>query len=198
MSIGRAIVMASLAGAALTFGVAHAQAGAPCVGQCYEKVVSPPVYGSVAEQVMVAPPRVIAHRTPAEFATVHRTVTISPEHTVARHAPAEYSTVAETVMVSPGGKRWVVRRDYHGREIGCWEYTPPQYVTRHRTVVVRPASTIYQRVPAVTAVEAQQVMVRPPSVSHETVPPVYATRHRTVLVSPGEASWQPVGGHRRY
>ncbi|WP_342360562.1 hypothetical protein [Terrarubrum flagellatum] len=185
--------MASCAAAALAAGVGRVDAGERCVGQCFEKVATPPVYGSVAEQVMVAPPRHVVHRTPAEFAVVPRPVTIAPEHTVARYVPAEYASVAETVMVSPGGKRWVVRRDYYGREIGCWEVTPPEYATRTRSVVVRPAATLYERVPAVTAMRAQHVMVRPPSVSYETIPAEYATRQRTVLVSPGGAEWRPIG-----
>lgn len=197
MKIGRTILMTGLAAAALAFGLANAQAGGCAGGECYEKVVTPPVYGSVAEEVMVAPPRTVSRVIPGEFATVPQFVTIRPEHTVARHAPAEYATVSEKVLVSPGGKRWVVRRDHHGREIGCWEYEPPRYAVRHRTVVVRPASVIYERVPAVTAVREQQVMVRPPSIARETIPAVYTTRHRTVMVSPGSASWRPIG-HRHH
>lgn len=198
MNIGRTVLMAGLAAGALTFGLAQAQAGGCRGGQCYEKVVSPPVYGSIAEQVMVAPPRTYSRVVPGEFATVPQFVTVRPEHNVARHVPAEYATVGEKVLVSPGGKRWVVRRDYHGREIGCWEYEPPKYAVRYRSVVVRPAATIYERVPAVTAVREQQIMVRPPSIAQETIPGVYATRHRTVMVSPGAESWRPIGGYRGY
>lgn len=190
---GRFLAMATIAAAALAYGVAGVQAGGCPGGQCYEKVATPPSYGVVAEQVMVAPPRAVAHRVPAEFAVVSKPVTLRPEHVVARHMPAEYSTVAEKVMVSPGGKRWVVKRDHYGREIGCWEYEPAQYAVRHRTVVVRPPTVMYERMPAITELRPQHVMVRPPSVSVETIPAVYATRHRTVMTDPGGVAWQPIG-----
>lgn len=199
MTIARTIMMASFAAAALSYGVSQAHAGGrPCVGECYEKYVTPPVYGAVAEKVMVAPPRTISHVVPPKFAVVPETVTIRPEHVVAHRTPPQYATVAEQVMVSPGGKRWVVRRDYYGREIGCWEYEKPQYVTRHRTVVTHPGSVVYSRVPAVTAVREREVMVRPPSIAHETIPAQYAVRERTVLVRPATAGWRPVGHHRSY
>ncbi|MBN9064407.1 MAG: hypothetical protein BGP06_01835 [Rhizobiales bacterium 65-9] len=194
MNIGRTIVMAGLAAAALTFGLAHAQAG-ECAGACYEKVSGPPVYRTIVEPVMVAPPLTRTRVTPAQFVTVPQVRTIAPEHIVARQIPAEYATVNEKIMVSPGGKRWVVRRDYHGREIGCWEETPPRFVVRQRTVLVRPASTFYERVPAVRAARPQHIMVAPPSVTRETIPAVYAMR-RVVTVSPGPVEWKPL--ERRY
>lgn len=179
--------------AALVGGLASAKAGGPCVGDCYRKVVTPPTYGTIAEQVVVRPGYTVARQTPASFATVHEHVTVSPEHTVARHIAPEFAQVAETVQVSPGGRVWQVTRDHYGQEVGCWVTIKPRYETRYKSVMVRPGGVVYDRVPAVTAVRARQVMVTPPSVVHEQVPAVMGVQHRTVMTSPATASWQPIG-----
>ena len=70
-------VLAALSAAAiLAFAAAPANAGCancyvpqPCV-TCYQQQVVPPQYRAVQETVMVAPGRVIAHRTPAQYRTV--------------------------------------------------------------------------------------------------------------------------------
>ena len=198
MNMGRLIIGFSVGMAAIVGGFASAKAGERCVGACYQKVVTPPSFATVAEQVVVRPGYAVARQTPATFSTVHEHVTIRPEHTVQRHIAPEYATVAETVQVSPGGKVWQVTRDHHGREVGCWVTVKPTFATRHKTVMVKPGGVVYDRVPAVTAVRARQVMVTPPSVYHEQVPAVTAVRHRTVMTAPATASWQPLGYGRRH
>lgn len=170
-------------------------ASAGCRGNgCYEQVVTPPLYSTQHEQVLVAPERRIAHRIPAEYRTVEETVLIRPERQVAHPVPAAFSTVAETVQVSPGGRQWQVSRDANGRTIGCWVDVPPQYATRHREVLVRPASTVYETIPAVTATRARTVLARPANVEIEVIPPQYETVARHVQVAPASVSWAPIGG----
>ncbi len=139
-------MLAILAASALSLAAVAAKAGAPCVGQCYEKVATPPSVGVVEEQVMVSPGRIVAYQTPAQFAVVPNPKTIIPEHIVARYAPAKFATVTEEVMISPPGKRWEVTRDASGREIGCWVETPAKFVTRQRSVMIKPPVTLYHRV----------------------------------------------------
>jgi hypothetical protein len=171
-----------------------AQAGGGCKN-CYEKVVTPPVYRTVAEQVLVRPAQTVAHATPAQYGTVHETVMVRPAQTVARHIPAVTQTVAETVMVSPARKEWQVTVDAHGRKIGCWVKIPAQYATQHRTVVVRPAGVVHETIPAQYATQARTVMVRPAQVHHQVIPAEYGVRHRTEMVAPASAHWQPLGRH---
>ncbi len=174
-----------------------AQAGGGCQN-CYQKVVHPAQYQTVAEKVLVRPAQSVAHTTPAEYGVVHEKVMVRPAQTVARHIPAVMGAVAETVMVSPARKEWQVTRDAHGREVGCWVKIPAQYATHHRTVVVRPGQTVHDVIPAAYATQARHVMVRPAQVHHQVIPAEYGVRHRTEMVAPPTASWQPVGGHRRH
>lgn len=172
--------------------------GSGCVN-CYEKVVTPPVYRTVHETVVVRPAQTVAHVTPAQYGTVHEKVVVRPAHTVARTIPAEMGTVAETVMVSPARKEWQVSVDAHGRTVGCWVVIPAQYATRHRHVVVRPAQVVHQHVPAIYGTQARTVMTRPAAVHHQVIPAEYATRQRHEMVAPATAGWAPIGrGARHY
>jgi hypothetical protein len=106
---------------------------------CYRKVVTPPVYGTVAKPVLLSPARTVAHAV-----------------------PGEYGTVAETVMVSPPRKVWQVTVDKYGHKIGCWVTVPAQYATHHRTVMVRPPTVVHHHKPALYGVDHHTVMVAPP------------------------------------
>src|SRR4051812_34595426 len=102
---------------ALAFGLAGSTAaiagGADCIG-CSRHVVPPPLYGSVAETVMVRAPRTVAHAI-----------------------PGQYGMVSERVLVSPPRKVWQVTRGPHGEAIGCWVVVPPQFAVRQRHVMLR-------------------------------------------------------------
>jgi hypothetical protein len=191
------IITSAIAAAALLSGVMAAQAGGEGCRTCYQKVVSPAQYRTVAETVMVRPAQTVAHTTPAVYGTVHEKVIVRPAQTIARTIPAQMGTVAETVMVAPARKEWQVTMDAHGRKIGCWVKIPAQYATQHRTVVIRPAQVVHETIPAVYGTQARHVMVRPAQVHHETIPAKYATHHRTEMVAPATASWQPMGGHHK-
>ena len=101
---------------------------------CYRHVVRPPVYGTVAEQVMVRAPRTIAHAI-----------------------PGQYGAVAEKVMVSPPRMVWQAGRDPYGRPIGCW------VLVQHRAVMLRPPEVVHHAVPGVYATHHRTVMVQPGS-----------------------------------
>lgn len=170
---------------------APAQAGCYSAN-CYQRVVTPAQYGTVAETVMVRPASVSRHVTPAEYGTVAEAVVVRPARTVAHRVPAVVQTVAETVQVAPASRRWEVRRDAYGRDIGCWVDVPAQYATRHRNVVVQNASVVHETIPAVTAVRHRTVMTRPALVHEQVIPAQYGTRYHTVQTAPATASWQPV------
>lgn len=117
-----------------------AMAGGVGCTDCFRHVSTPPVYGAVAESVMVRAPRTIAHTV-----------------------PGRYQTVAEKVMVSPPRKVWQVTRDAHGHKVGCWVVIPGQYAVHHRQVMVHPPRVVHQAVPAVYATHQRTVLVRPAS-----------------------------------
>ena len=74
----------------------------PCA-TCYQQVVAPAQYRAVQETVMVAPGRVIAHRTPAQYRTVMvpQTVMVAPAGVAYEQVPAEYATRQRVEMVAP-------------------------------------------------------------------------------------------------
>ncbi|MGH1587111.1 hypothetical protein ACRBEV_00600 [Methylobacterium phyllosphaerae] len=130
-----ALLAATLGGVLLA---APAQAGGCYGSECYRHVVTPPVYDTVQENVLVRPPR-----------TVYRT------------APPVYDTVSERVMVSPGGRFWQTSRGPGGELIGCWVTTPPRFAVRTRTVLVRPAQAIPETIPPEYASVSRRVLVAP-------------------------------------
>lgn len=75
----------------------------PC-GTCYQQEMVAPQYRTVEETVMVAPRRVIAHRTPPQYRTVMvpQTVMVAPEGVEYEQIPARYATQQHVEMVSPG------------------------------------------------------------------------------------------------
>lgn len=139
------MLRSALAIPALALMAVPAAAGG-CGADCYRKAWVPPVYETQAEKYLVQAPRTYAHVTPAEYRVVH-----------------------EQVLVHPGGKHWTVKRDHHGREIGCWVHTPARYAS-----------------------VARKVMVRGPEVVPVAVPAQYGVRMHTVMTQPGHKTWVPV------
>ncbi len=184
---GAAAVLAGLIGSA-----SSAFAGG-CVGQqCYQRVVSPPVYETATETFMVTPPKTIAHVRPAEYGAVTETVVVRPAHTVKHVVPGEVQTIAERVLVAPATRRWEVTVDAYGRTIGCWVTVPARYETRYRQVMTRAPSVAVQHVPAVLGTQQRTVMVRPATVHHKHIPARFATVSATVQVAPARAHWAPM------
>lgn len=131
--------LSTLVAAIAGFVALSTSAQAGCAGaECYRHVSTPPVYGAVAERVLVR-----------------------PAETVYRTTPPIYDTVSESVMVSPGGRVWQTRHDPYGGLVGCWVDVPPQYTTRHRRVLVQPGQSIPETIPAEYASVQRRVLVEP-------------------------------------
>lgn len=182
----KAIYFATLI-SAMAMSASAAQAGA-----CYRKVSTGPVYDTITKRVLVQPARTHFEKIPALYRTVTKTVLVSPARRIAHTVPCLTRIVTERVMVSPPTKVWTVKRDWRGREIGCWVKRPAVYATRRRAVIVRPASVRYSVIPAAYRTVSHQVVVRPARVVQHTTPPVYGTRSYRRLVSHGSTSWQPI------
>ena len=76
---------------------------------CYQQQVVPPQYRTVQETVMVAPGRVIAHRTPAQYRTVMvpKTVMVAPEGVEYEQVAPQYATKERVEMVAPARSYYV-------------------------------------------------------------------------------------------
>ena len=83
-----------------------------CYQQQYVQQVIPPQYRTVQETVMVAPGRVIAHRTPAQYRTVMvpQTVMVAPEGVQYQQIPPQYATRQRVEMVAPAREYYVAVR----------------------------------------------------------------------------------------
>lgn len=110
---------AALAAIVMT-AAAPSTASASCFGGCYQPQVScgsscyqqqyvyqpqyvPPQYQAVQETVMVAPPRTIARRVPAQYQTVMvpKTVMVAPPSVEYDTVPAQYGVRERVQMVAP-------------------------------------------------------------------------------------------------
>ena len=184
--------------AALGFTSTAEAAG--CYGSsCFQKVTTPPVYGTYTRSLLVRPQQTTFAKIPAQYATTAEQVMVRPAQQVPHHHPAVTNIVSEQVMVQAASKVWSITRDAHGREIGCWVVKPAVYETRQRAVVVRPAAITYSTIPAEYRTIHRQVVVSPERLVAQTTPAVYSTQAYQAQISPGSTSWQPIGhaGHQR-
>ena len=114
-------VLAALSTAAFVALVAPTAASANCYNcyappqpcySCVRQVVTPPLYRSVNETVMVSPGRTVAHRTPARYQTVMvpKTVMVEPEGVAYEQVPPQFASVQRTEMVAPARDSFVQSR----------------------------------------------------------------------------------------
>jgi hypothetical protein len=91
------------------FGLLCGAAVQTC-GNCYQQQqyvyqpqYVPPQYQAVQETVMVAPPRVVARRVPAQYQTVMvpKTVMVAPPSVEYDRIPAQYGVRERVQMVAP-------------------------------------------------------------------------------------------------
>lgn len=165
------MIRVTLAAALGILGSSSALAGGfGCGGaDCYRHVVSPPVYGAVAEPVMVRPP-----------------------HHYTAITPGEFTVVSERVLVAPPGRVWQVSRDAYGNTVGCWVTTPARYAVRHRQVMVRPPQLVRHYQPAQYAVQHRRVLVQPARSGWEPIGGGYA--RPSYAGGYADAGFGPVGG----
>ena len=157
---------------------------------CYKKVVTPPVYRTVTERVMVTPATCSQYRTPPTYGTTAYEVVVQPSTQVVHSKRAVYGRVQVTRQVRPAHTRWV-RNRCHGGNYKCAVTTPPKYRTHSKRVMIQPRTAWVETRPAVKRVVHRQVMLDPGKVRQVCQPAVYQTVTRQVMVSPGTEHWVP-------
>src|SRR5690606_6642089 len=103
----------------------------------------------------------------------------------ARHIPAVTKVVHRKVMVSEGGYAWEYQW-IKGRKVLCKVKRPAVYQTVAEHVVVRPAQTVHERVPARWGYEKRKVMIEPERKERYVIPAEYGYTHEQVLIRPAE------------
>lgn len=146
----------------------------PVPGQCYEKVLVPPQYQTVLEQIIDSPGRTGTRVVPAIYGEEVRQELVSPERVEAWAVPATYRTVYDTVVVRP---------------VSCrFETIPAEYETITERVLVREAHTEWRRGVLVenrpTAPGSTQVLPTGEVLCLVQVPAEYRLVTRQVLRSP--------------
>lgn len=182
--------------AALIFSISTPAIAGGKTLACYQKVHQPAVYKTVHEQVVVRPGGVVHETIPARYGKVSEKVLVSPAQTIARHIPAVTRTVHQKVLVRPKSIGWEWRH-VHGKKTLCKVVHKAKYATQARTVVIHPARTVHERIPARYAHRTRTVVVEPARTVTRKVPPIIKTVARTVQVQPASAGWVQVSGKRR-
>lgn len=169
----------AIAVAALGVGTALAGDGGdrppnPQPGRCYEKVLTPPCYQDVVEQVVDRPGHTESRVIPAVYRDEMRQELVRPEHVETFTVDCTYRTVTETVVVRPAYWRT--------------ETIPAQYETVTERVMVREAHYEWRRGVLVdqrpTRAGYTQVTPTGEVLCYILVPAEYGETTRQVLRSP--------------
>jgi hypothetical protein len=134
--------LAALAGPA-------AAGGFGCERGCARLTTLPPVYGTLAQPVLLG--------------TSYKDEIVLPE----------YRTVAETVQVAPARHEWRVTRDAWGRKVAGWVSVPPAFAVRQRVVMVRPPAVVPASNEPIFGTRYRSVQLAP--ARRAWVPRAYAT-----------------------
>ncbi|MBZ0269731.1 peptidoglycan-binding protein [bacterium] len=146
-------------------------------GQCYARVLVPPVYENYSEQVLIREAsdkiqvvpanyewdaeKVLVKEAsnrlevvPAKYEWVEEKILVKPERTELKVVPAEFRTETEQILVQPARTYWkkgrglVEKVDNTTGEIVCLVEEPEVYRTVSRQVLVKPETVKEVRIPA--------------------------------------------------
>ncbi len=112
-------------------------------GQCFSKIIIPPEYKTVEDQVLV-----------------------SPRRTKMERIPAETETVDVKVIDVPGRTFWKSSSD---DEVYYLDSEPPVYKTVQKEIIKKPAYVRTTEIPAEYKTVTRQVLVRPEKTEWEEV-----------------------------
>lgn len=164
---------------------------------CYVRI--PAVTRTVNEQVCVRPASTNKVWVPEETRQVTEQVCVRPAATRQIPIPAEFRDVPEQVCVAPGRQEWrrvdcASKANLNAEEqLGeCWTLAqiPPQYETKTKRVMVRPASSRTETIPAEYSTQTKTVVVRPGYHQDVPVPAQYENRSKVVTVSQPRWEWR--------
>ncbi len=185
-------------------------------GECYARVVIPPVYETTQEKVLAKEASERLEITPATYTWVdepvlvkeasERLITIpavyetTEEKILVKEAsskmvdvPAEYDTVTEKILVTPARTYWkrghglIEKVDNNTGEIMCLIEEPAIYKTVTKRVLKTPATTRETTIPAEYKTIKKRVLKTPATTRTEVIPAVYDTvRVRKVVTPPQE------------
>ncbi len=173
-------------------------------GECYARVLIPPVYESTSERVMVKEASSSIEVVPAEYEwteesvlvkeageklvvvpathkTVQEQVLVKGESTRMVEVPAVYETETEEILVTPAREYWkrgrgpVEKVDGATGEIMCLVKEPAVYKTVTKRVLKSEATTREETIPAEYKTITRTVIDQPAHTRTEIIPAAYET-----------------------
>ena len=148
-------------------------------GGCYQPV-RVAAYATVQDRVLVRPAYYDVKITPAVYGYRRVRVVVKPARTVVRHTPAVYRK--EVVHVRTPGKWVVTRQRGCCGDVYCKAYRPGCTVAQKRRVLVTPARTYRETIPAVYGWRDERYLVRPEIKRVVRIPAAYGAVQRRVAV----------------
>ena len=191
-------------------------------GECYARVVNPPIFESrtekvlakaaservevipaqfeyVDETVLVKPAsKKIVEVIPAVFRTVEESVLVKTASEKIEEIPATYKIVEEKQLVKPATTMWkkgrgpIEKLDNLSGEIMCLVDVPAEYRIVKTKVVDTPAQVKRTPIPSEYAVVKRQELVKPAEVREIDVPAEYKTVKVLKMVTPPQEQRIPI------
>ncbi len=195
-------------------------------GECYARVLIPPVYETTSERVLAreasasiaivpakydwAEEKVLVREAseklvvvPATFKTMEEKILVKPASTRMVEVPAVYGTETEKVLVTPAREYWkkgrgpVEKMNGSTGEIMCLVKEDAVYKTVTRTILKSEATTREETIPAEYKTVTRTVVATPASTYTETIPAEYAMIKVRHLVSPAHEVRTPIDAEYR-
>lgn len=191
-------------------------------GECYARVVNPPIFASSTEQVLAkaASERVevipaefkyidepvlvkpaskkIVEVIPAVFRTVEESVLVKTASEKIEEIPATYRIVEEKQLVKPATTMWkkgrgpIEKMDNLSGEIMCLVEVPAEYRIVRTKVLATPAEVKRTPVPSEYTVVKRQELVKPAEVREIDLPAEYKTVKVLKMVTPPQEQRIPI------
>ncbi len=195
-------------------------------GECYARVLTPPVYEKVEERILAkeaserveiipaqyewveeqvlvqeAGTRIIA--VPAVYEWTEEKILVKEASTKMVDKPAVYENVSEKILVTPARTYWkrghglIEKVDNNTGEIMCLIEEPAVYKTVTKRVLKTPATTEEITIPAEYKTVKKQIIKTPATTRTEIIPAKYETVKVRKVVTPPQEKRIPIPAEYR-
>ncbi len=165
-------------------------------GECYARVLTPEIYNTVKERVLVKEASTKLIKVPAKYRYVNKKVLVKEASTKIQTIPPVYKTVTEKVLVKEATTKLVtvpaVYKNVRQRvmvECAHTEWKKGKGVYSYSNTLSSKTTPTGEvmclvKVPAKYKIITKKVMVKPACTIRKTVPAVYRTVTKQVVVTP--------------
>ncbi len=207
-----------LAGILLPFMFSHAQEASLTPpdarpGECYAKVVNPPKFETVSEEIMIKEAAEAITIVPAEYETIEEEVEIIPATKKLISVPATYKDMIETIELQPAERVWKTALKKGASPVNpalidaikaqgvdldnaapnsCFKeiYKPAVYTTKTEEILVQKERNATEVIPAEFETIEKQVEVIPATKELVAIDAEYETVEEKILVEEEKTVWK--------